>query len=71
MEVYEPIILVAKYARKNYKVYLDPLDEELKETIYSITYGDRLNLPIPVLTNYDFIGWFNDSTLIPNNYLYD
>lgn len=71
MEVYEPIILVAQYARNNYKVYLDPLDGELKETIHTITYGDRLNLPIPVLTNYDFIGWFNESTLIPNNYLYD
>lgn len=71
MEVYTPIILVARYSANTYKVYLDPLEGNVDIGVIDVIYNTNLNLPIPYLTNHDFAGWYLDDTLIPINYLYD
>lgn len=71
MEVYEPIILVAKYDANTYRVTLDAKGGEVDSSVIDVIFNTPLSLPVPRLANYDFIGWYYEDTLIPNNYIYD
>ena len=63
--------LYAHWSANSYTLKLDKADSraQLSKTSMTVTYGESYTLPIPTLTGYDFLGWYDGETKIGNNRL--